>query len=297
MEIELSRIFVKVIQHGGFSRAAQALGVPKSTISKAVSRLEKETGTKLMLRTTRTQTLTAAGRAFYETCLQPIQVLEDAQKSLYGADNIVAGKVKITAPEDLGFHVIANSIGCLCHKYPLLEFELNFTNERLDLVKQGYDFAVRIGNPGPSTLMQRRLGEIELMPVASPRYLKSKARISAPKDLESHSCLTITASSAARLWTFKNEKRVAKIQVRSQVEVNHVSSILKMAVSGAGVGFLPKYICQNDLDRGNLVRVLPQWSGERVGVFLVSPTSTTSSSRLNIVSTEISSALKAALDA
>lgn len=297
MEIELSRIFVKVIQHGGFSRAATALGVPKSTISKAVSRLEKETGTKLMLRTTRTQTLTAAGRAFYETCLQPIQVLEDAQKSLYGADNIVSGRVKITAPEDLGLHVVATSIGCLCHKYPLLEFELNFTNERLDLVKEGYDLAIRIGSPGSNTLLQRKLGEIELVPVASPRYLKIKSKIQAPKDLEQHNCITISSSSSARSWTFKSDKRVAKVQVRSQVDVNHVSSIMKMAVSGAGVALLPKYICQNELERGTLVRVLPRWSGERVGVFLVSPTSTSASSRLNIVSTEISSALKAALDA
>ena len=297
MEIELSRIFVKVIQHGGFSKAAQALGLPKSTISKAVSRLEKETGTKLILRTTRSQTLTAAGRAFYETCLQPVQVLEDAQKSLYGADNIVSGKVKITAPEDLGYHVVATAIGCLCHKYPLLEFELSFTNERLDLVREGYDFAIRIGNPGSNSLLQRKLAEIELVPVASPKYLKSKRKISVPKDLTEHGCITISSSSTARIWTFKNEKRATKIKVRSQIDVNHVSSILRMAVSGAGIAFLPKYICQADLERGTLVRILPQWTGDRMGVYLVSPTSTTASSRLHIVSSEISSALKAALDA
>ena len=92
--IELTRIFIKVVQQGSFSKAAELLNIPKSTVSKAITRLEAETGTKLLLRTTRSQTLTPSGRAFFETCLEPLQILEDAQKSLYGQDDIVAGKIR-----------------------------------------------------------------------------------------------------------------------------------------------------------------------------------------------------------
>lgn len=127
--IELTRIFVKVIQHGSFSKAADSLKIPKSTVSKAISRLERETGTKLLLRTTRSQTLTASGRAFYETCLEPLQILEDAQKSLFGKDAIIAGKIRITAPEDLGTHVIAPIIGELSQSYDKLFFELLYLNK------------------------------------------------------------------------------------------------------------------------------------------------------------------------
>lgn len=296
MEIELARLFIKVVQHGGFSRAATALGVPKSTISKAVSRLERETGTKLLLRTTRSQTLTDAGRVFYETCLQPIQTLEEAQKSLYGADSVVSGKIKITAPEDLGNYVVSSVIGELCIKYPRLEFELNYTNERVDLVKEGYDLAIRIGRAGASTLFQRKLGEVELVLVAAPKYLKAKGKILQPRDLETHQCLTIAQSSSVSEWTLKNEKRAAKIKIRSHVRVNHVTSLVKMAVLGAGVGLLPKYLCQHEIEEGRLVQILPDWYSDRVSVSLVSPTSTTSSSRLNLVSSEIAVAIKRTLD-
>ena len=296
MEIELIRIFVKVIQQGGFSKAANALQIPKSTISKAVTRLEQETGTKLLLRTTRSQTLTAAGRVFYEACLGPIQTLEDAQKSLYGMDNIVAGKVKITAPEDLGNYVVSPVIGWLCLKYPKLEFELNYTNEVLDLVKDGYDIAIRLGKLPASSLRQRRVGDFEMVPVAAPTYLKSKKRISAPKDLETLDCLTITSSSMTNEWTFKNEKKIVRIKVRSQVQSNQVSSLMKIALSGAGIALLPGYLCQSEIDQGKLIRILPEWHGIMLEVSIISPVSTNSSSRLHLVSSEIASRLKTVLD-
>jgi LysR family transcriptional regulator for bpeEF and oprC len=166
IQIELSRLFVKVVQHGGYSKAANALRLPKSTISKAIKRLEDETGTKLLIRTTRSQTLTAAGRLFYETCLEPIQILENAQKSLYGQDNIISGRIKLTAPEDLGNFVITKVISRFSKKYEKLDFETHYSNEVMDLVKDGFDFAIRIGTLKESSLKQKKIGEFELIPVA-----------------------------------------------------------------------------------------------------------------------------------
>ena len=100
MEIELVRIFVKVVKLGSFTKAADLLGIPKSSVSKGLARLENESGTKLLLRTTRSQTLTAAGKVFYDTCVGPIQTIEDAQRSLSGNDSLLTGNLKITAPED-----------------------------------------------------------------------------------------------------------------------------------------------------------------------------------------------------
>src|SRR4051812_42875182 len=100
MELETTRIFVKVLQLGSFTKAADALKIPKSTVSRAVGRLEKETGTTLLVRTTRKLVATAAGRAFYESCLAAIQTLEEARKSLQGRDSLIVGHVRITAPDD-----------------------------------------------------------------------------------------------------------------------------------------------------------------------------------------------------
>lgn len=295
MELELTRIFVKVVQHGGFSRAAASLGMPKSTVSKAVSRLEKETGTKLLLRTTRRQTLTASGRLFYETCLGPVQTLEDAQKSLYGMDNIVSGTIKLTAPEDLGNRVVTPVIASLLRKYPRLEFELNYTNEVLDLVRDGYDLAVRIGPLPESSFLQRRAGGSEMVPVASPKYLKARDRIREPKDLESHACLNIAGTSMVTEWVLRSDRRPVRVKVRSNARCNQVTSLVEMALAGAGVALVPKFFCIDELESGRLARVLPDWCGESFPVFLVSPVSTTASARLSLVSSELMAALKDAL--
>ncbi len=161
MQIELVQVFVQVVKNGSFTRAAETLRVPKSTVSKAISRLESETGTKLLIRTTRSQTLTAAGKVFYDSCVGPIQAIEDAQKSLSGNDSMLNGTLKITAPEDLGTDVIAPACGRLTLKHSGLNFELNYTDQLLDLVKDGYDLAIRIGYLKESGLKSRKVGEIK----------------------------------------------------------------------------------------------------------------------------------------
>ncbi|AZZ35508.1 LysR family transcriptional regulator [Bdellovibrio sp. qaytius] len=293
--IELTRIFVKVIQHGSFSKAADSLKIPKSTVSKAISKLERETGTKLLLRTTRSQTLTASGRAFYETCLEPLQVLEDAQKSLFGKDAIVAGKIKITAPEDLGTHVIAPIIGELSQNFDKLSFELYYTNEVVDLVRDGFDFAVRIGTLKQSGLKAKRIGEVTLIPVASPQYLEKRGKINSPQDLTKHDCLSISGLSVSHRWDLKNKQQTAKVLVSVKTESNQMTSLLQVALAGGGVALVPSYLVKELLQSKKLIRVLPGWSNEGFPVSLVSPVSMSSSARLKLVSEKIFTASQKAL--
>lgn len=295
MEIELTRLFVKVVQNGSFSKAADLLKIPKSTVSKAITRLERQTGTKLLIRTTRSQTLTPAGRVFYETCLGPIQILEDAQKSLHGQDSIVSGSVKLTAPEDLGLEIIAPVIGNLSRQHPHLFFELDLTNHVVDLVKEGFDLAVRLGKLSSSRLKVKKIGEIVLIPVASPEYLSTQPKIKHPQDLEQHDCLTISASSLKRHWKFRGKKETATVTIRSRVESNQVTGLLKMAMAGGGVAYLPRYLCLSALDEGKLVQLLPEWCSDSVSVSLVSPLSVSASARLKLVSDHLAEAIKNAL--
>src|SRR6266566_5612916 len=189
MELEPTRIFVKVVQQGSFSRAAELLKLPKSTVSRAVSRLETESGTKLLLRTTRSLTLTASGRAFYESCVGPIHALEDARKSLDGQDSIVVGTIRITAPEDFGTLVVSPAIGKLAKEHTGLVFEMHYTEKFVDLIKDGYDLAVRLGKLSPSRLKVRRFGEVAIIAVAAPEYLKQRPAIKKPQDLAMHDCM------------------------------------------------------------------------------------------------------------
>lgn len=294
IELEMTRLFVKVIQHGGFSKAAVVLNVPKSTISKAVKRLEADTGTKLLVRTTRSQTLTAAGRLFYETCLGPLQILEDAQKSLFGQDSIVSGKIRLTAPEDLGNYVITPVISRLCLKYPLLDFETMFSNEIVDLVKEGYDLAVRIGGLQQSSLRQRKVGEIEMIPVASPEFLKIHGKISTPKDLEKMDGIVIRTKAMNNQWSFKNEKKTISVKINPRIQGNQMTSIIAAAQAAAGIALVPSYLVAPQLFNGSLIRLLPAWNGKKLPVSMVSPVSMKSSSRLNILTSELVSEFQSA---
>lgn len=293
--IELTRIFVKVIQQGGFSKASKTLGIPKSTASKAVTRLEKMTGTKLLLRTTRSQTLTTAGRLFYESCLGPIQTLEDAQKSLFGQDSIVSGHIKLTAPEDIGYQVISPIIGKLSQKYPELTFELYFTNSLVDLITEGFDLAIRIGNLKESNLKVRRIGTLDLFPVASRSYIKKNEKIREPKDLKNHNCLLLPSDSSRHFWTLTNGKTNVKIPVSTRLISNQITSLLQVAAVGGGIALAPAFLCQDALKEKGLERVLPDWNVKGLPISLVSPLPTSSSARLKIVSDELHKAISSSL--
>ncbi len=291
--IELTRMFVRVVQNGSFSRAAELLKIPKSTVSKGISRLERETGTQLLLRTTRSLTLTAAGRAFFDTCTGPIQILEDAQKSLYGKDSILSGLVRITAPEDLGSYVISPAIGALAKKNPALNFELNYTDREVDLVRVGFDLAVRIGRLRESNLKSKKVAEVTLILVASPAYLKAADKIRNPKDLESHSCLTINARAPE--WTLRSKSSSATVKFNPRLISNQMTSIMNISVSGAGVALIPAYLCAKEIEDGQLVQVLPEWTSPGLNVSLISPLSSASSARLKVTSDHLALSIQTAL--
>lgn len=295
IEIELSRIFIKVVQHGGFSQAADILKIQKSTVSKAVSRLEAITGTKLLIRTTRSHTLTEAGRDFFEKCLEPIQILEDAQKSLHGLDSVASGHIKLTAPEDLGTYLIAPAIGEVSRKNPKLSFDLQYTNEMVDLVKDGFDLAVRIGHLKVSNLKMRKIGNLKLIFVASKKYLENAPKLNSPQDLVNHNCLSISGLSMTKTWEVSSGRKVAKVQISPVIESNQMSSLLQAAKVGAGILLAPRFICQPEIDNGTLVQVLPRWYNSGLPVSLVSPVSIASTARLKVVSEELMNSIKKAL--
>lgn len=296
MELETTRIFVKVVQHESFSRAAELLKLPKSTVSRAVSGLEKETGTRLLVRTTRSLTLTSAGRAFYDTALGPVQILEDAHKSLFGQDSMLTGPVRITAPEDLGSQVVAGAMGKLAKENPGLCFELIYTDEVLDLVKDNFDLAVRIGKLPPSSYRARKLGDVELGLVASPAYLKQAGKISGPRDLAAHDCLSYLSPSSQAVWELRSGKESARVPVRPRMISNQMTSLVKMALAGSGIAFVPLHLVKPELEAGRLVRVLPQWVSASLPCSLVSPLALGSSARLRICADRIAAAVSAALE-
>jgi LysR family transcriptional regulator, regulator for bpeEF and oprC len=295
IELDLTRVFVKVVQNGSFSRTAQLLKLPKSTVSKSISRLERETGTKLLLRTTRSLSLTAAGRAFFDATVGAISTLEEAQKSLYGSDSILNGQVRITAPEDLGSLVIAPIVAELALQNAGLGFELHYTDDVLDLVKDGFDLAVRVGRLAESGFKMKRVGEVVLIPVATKEYLKRYDKIRHPQDLSEHLCGSLNRQALLGHWTLRSSKGTVCVPIRARVSSNQMTSLLKVAQSGCGIALVPHYMAKPLLDSGELVRVLPEWSSPGLPVSVVTPLSPSSSARLKITFDRVSTALSRAL--
>jgi len=295
MDLELVKIFVKVIQFNSFSKAGENLKLPKSTISKAVTKLELETQTKLLVRTTRSLTLTPAGKKFYETSAPLIQQLEEAHKNLYGHDKTVTGHLKITAPEDLGAFVISPAIAKLSNQLPELSFELEYTNKIVDLVKEGFDLAIRLGKLNESNFKVKRVGEIYLVLVASPAYLKKHEKIRSPEDLKNHICLSYNATSLKDKWTLKSSKKTSKIQIKSNISSNQMSSLLMLARSGAGVALVPHYLCKEYVDSKELVHLLPDWRSPSFTVSIITPLPSNSSYRLKVTVEHLQKSLSAAV--
>lgn len=292
MDLEVTRAFVKVVQMGSFTKAALALRLPKSSVSRMVSRLESDTGTQLLVRTTRNLTLTAAGRGFYESCLGPLHQLEEARKSLSGKDSMLTGLVRITAPEDMGSIFIAPCVADITRRNPGLYFDLVYTEERLDLVRDGIDLAVRIGKLDPSQFKAKRVGDVVLGLVASPGYVAKQAKITKPADLLEHPCFSFTPRSSTMKWHLTKGRQSQTVPVQSRVLANQMSTLQNLALAGAGVALAPLYLCQRDLDAGRLVRVLPDWDGTSFAVSVVSPASISASARVKLVRDQLISEIE-----
>lgn len=294
MELDLIRVFVKVVQHGSFAKGAQALKMPRSTVSKSISRLERETGTKLLLRSTRSLAVTQTGQTFYEASLGPIQALENAESSLYGQDNLLTGTVRITAPEDLGTFVIAPAVTKLSALHSLLRFELVYTDQRLDLIKEGFDLGVRIGPVRDSGLKLRRVGETVLILVASPGYLSGCKNIRTPYELSRVDCVTLNLPQTAERWSLRSANKTVQVPIKPKILINQMSSVLRTGLEGGGIALVPQYLCQPQLKNGQLIRVLPKWSSSTWPISLVSPLAPSSSARLKVTVDAIFDELKAA---
>lgn len=297
MELESIRFFVKVIEQKSFTKAAGILNVPKSTISKSISRMEGELGTSLIQRTTRSLSLTAAGKQFFDYCQSAIHQLEDAQKTMFGADKVVAGPIRLTAPEDLGTFMIARAVGELTKQHPKISFELNYTDQVVDLVKDGYDLAVRIGPLNQSNFKAKKVGEIILIMVASPKYIKTHPKINHPRDLEQHECLSYRARSLSQRWTLHSKSTRFSASIKSRITSNQMTSLMQISQSDVGIALVPAYLCQPLLVSGDLIHVLPEWSSPGLPVYLLSPNSNLISARIRITADHLATKIKNALHA
>ena len=264
-------VFVGVINAGSFTAAAHALGHSTSYVSKAVTRLEKRLGSRLLNRTTRTISLTDAGRAYYERCSQIVIDAENAERSINQLQENPGGLLRINAPGSFGFKYLLDVLSQFMHRYPEVKLEVEFNDRLIDVVAEGYDVVIRVGEIKDSNLVARKFTSSRGVVVASPEYLKRKGCPQRVEDLAQHDCIAYSLLPTPTQWVFYRDGVRTSVTVDPRALCNSGEIEVAMAVQGIGITRLPLFICEQEVASGDLQIILEDYDQLELDVYAVYP--------------------------
>ena len=249
--------FVRAADAGSFALAAQRMALSRSAVGKSIARLEQRLGTRLFHRTTRNQTLTEDGQAFYERCVRALAEIEAAEATLDSGRRAPTGRLRVSVPVLFGRHCVAPVLLDLAHRHPQLQLEISFTDSVVDIVEENIDLAVRIAPlTARSGLVARRLGTFSALVCASPDYLAARGRPETIADLDAHDTIVYARGSSGASWFFldSNGER-EQAQIKSRLRFDDLEAIADAAVAGAGVTWLPYWLATKHLADGRLIEL------------------------------------------
>lgn len=251
--------FLVVVEAGSFTAAATRLSVTKSYVSRLVGRLEDRIGARLLQRTTRQLTLTEVGRTYYERCSEAMLLLKEAEAEAAELQSSPQGRLRISLPAAFTVDYLVSPLAEFKSRYPQLIVEALLADRKVDILAEGFDVAVRIGDLPDSSLVARRLTSADRGVYASPHYLRSHSPIETPEDLARHDGLLYSYHAMPATWRMKGPDREALIEVTGSLFSNHGAVLVEAACQGLGLLFLPIFITAASVRTGRLVRVLPEW--------------------------------------
>ncbi len=264
-------LFVAVVERGSFVAAGEALHLSKAAVSRSVIELEKRVGGRLLQRTTRRVSLTEAGSVYYERCKQVLAQLEDADSAVDSITRRTIGRLKINAPVSFGIQYLAGLWQQFLAQYPDVELDIHLDDRKVDIVEEGYDAVIRIGQLPDSTLVQRKLASTQLIACASPDYLRRNGELSHPEDLSKHSVIGYSYRTHRDVWPFSGLGGVHEVQTQPRFRANNGDTCLALALGGVGVALQPDFLIWRELRSGSLVQVLPDFDAPELGIYVVFP--------------------------
>ncbi len=257
-------VFITVVEHGSFTAAAVVLSTTPSVLSRAVSRLEARLGRQLLQRTTRRVGLTKAGRVYLEQARSAFALLDDAEREGRGQEGDLTGRVRMSVPTTYGHYRLPPLLARFAQHYPRVKVELNITNRNVDLIAEGFDLAIRLGQLPDSGLVARKLEDAALLLVASPDYLHRMGSPQTLEELHRHTCLPFIMPRTGRIapWVFRDEERDIDWLPGSTIEISDdVLGVVSLAEQGMGICQSYEFIVRDRIQRGQLVEVLPHLRG------------------------------------
>jgi DNA-binding transcriptional LysR family regulator len=263
-------VFVRVVELGGFTAAAEARGISGTMVSNHIQALERHLGARLLNRTTRRQSLTDIGSAYYAQCVDILTRIDIAENGARDTLSHPKGRLRISAPITLGSHLLIPALATYLRDFPDVEIELQLNDRMVDLTEEGFDAAFRFGNLPDSGLIARPLLGLKQVVCASRDYLARHGTPTNPDDLANHSCLAFHYLRPEREWLFQGAHE-QKVRITGQLTVNNGAALLQAAISAIGIVMLPDYLVAEDLNAGRLVRLFPEFEFARAPLQLVYP--------------------------
>jgi DNA-binding transcriptional LysR family regulator len=260
-------VFVAVAETEGFSAAARRLAVSKAMVSVAIARLEARLGVRLFQRTTRRISLTEAGAATLPHAQRSLLAARDAEEAATQSLASPRGVLRINAPMSFGLLHVVPALGAFAKTYAEVRVDLVLDDRVLDLVEGGFDLALRIGTLGDSGLVAQRIGTSRNVLVAHPDYLARAGEPRTPSDLLEHAALVYSLSSTGARWVLTRGSKSETVRVSGPLQANSSLALHQALLQGLGLARIPRFIVGDDLARGTLVQVLPEWSLAEQGIF------------------------------
>jgi LysR family transcriptional regulator for bpeEF and oprC len=266
------RVFERVCALRSFSAAARALSQPKSNVSRSISRLETELGTRLVQRTTREFSVTTSGLILLERCSGSLVVLSEALDYVRTLGSEPHGQLRVSVSIGFGINVLADQLPEFAKRHSNISIMLDLTSRNVELVSEGVDVAIRFGPLSDSSMVAVRLGEMNQILCGSPSYLMRMSEPQSPEDLCEHEVIEMPSTEGrARIWRFLKDGVAAEATAEPRISVNDALMIHRLVLKGAGIGIVPCYLCAPDIAQGRLVHLLPEWSAPVLPVNMLFP--------------------------
>ena len=272
--------FVKVADHASVSRAAQALGVGKSVVSKRVAQLEQSIGATLFARSTRRIALTPAGEAYADFARRALAEMGAGEERLRALRSDLTGRIRLSATVSWGQRVLAGKLPEFLRLHPAIEVELQLVDRMVDVADERIDIALRWSATLPQGLVCVPVGVVGWAMVAAPGYLARAGSPLSPAELSTHSCLCYWREASDELWSLASAGQMERVRVHGRYHVDNPEAVAEAAIAGLGIAMLPDYLCRDGLADGRLVRVLPGWAPQTRFGSLITAVSTTERMRL-----------------
>jgi DNA-binding transcriptional LysR family regulator len=283
-------LFCKAAELGSFTQAAQALGITPAAVSRGVGRLEERLRSKLFRRTTRSMQLTDDGRLYFEQCRAALAQIDDAELAITGQQREPRGLLRISVPSTYAHYRLLPRLPAFRAKYPQIELEINISNRNIDFVEEGYDIAIRLGEPPDSRLVARKLEDARVGVYASPAYLK---RCGEPRDLddlqsESHTLLPFILPSTGRVmpWLFLREGQTWELLPKSSVRVSE-DPMGNIGLAREGLGLVQTFEWIAQAHASQLTQVLHSWAGRSKPFYILYPQNKQLSARVRVLVDEL----------